>query len=45
MSQPWPYGSWLTVSGASTTVAFTSSTSPESGEIRSETAFTDSTSP
>src|SRR5581483_11535444 len=45
MSQPSPYGSRLTVSGASITLAFTSTTSPESGEIRSETALTDSTSP
>ena len=45
ISQPSPYGSSFTVSGASTTFWFTSSTSPESGEIRSETAFTDSTSP
>jgi hypothetical protein len=35
----------LTVSGASTTRWFTSSNSPESGEITSETALTDSTSP
>jgi hypothetical protein len=35
----------FTVSGASTTVPFTSRTSPESGEMRSDTAFTDSTSP
>ena len=45
MSQPSPYGSSFTVSGASTAFAFTSSTSPESGAIRSETALTDSTSP
>src|SRR6185437_13277660 len=45
ISQPSPYGSSFTVSGASTTFWLTSSTSPESGEIRSETAFTDSTSP
>jgi glycine cleavage system pyridoxal-binding protein P len=45
ISHPSPYGSSLTVSGASTTFSFTSSTSPESGEMRSETAFTDSTSP
>src|SRR5581483_5735654 len=38
MSQPLPYGSSFTVSGASTTASFTSSTSPE-------TALTDSTSP
>ena len=44
-SQPAPYGSSFTVSGASTTAWFTSSTSPESGAIRSETALTDSTSP
>ena len=44
-SQPSPYGSSFTVSGASTTFWFTSSTSPESGAIRSETALTDSTSP
>ena len=35
----------MTVSGASTAAWFTSSTSPESGAITSETAFTDSTSP
>ena len=35
----------MTVSGASTTFWLISSTSPESGEIRSETALTDSTSP
>ena len=40
-----PYGSSFTVSGASTTCWFTSSTSPESGAITSETALTDSTSP
>jgi len=45
ISQPLPYGSSFTVSGASTTAAFTRSTSPESGAIRSDTAFTDSTSP
>ena len=44
-SQPSPYGSSFTVSGASTTFWFTSSTSPESGAITSETALTDSTSP
>jgi hypothetical protein len=44
-SQPSPYGSSFTVSGASTTFWFTSRISPESGEIRSETALTDSTSP
>ena len=33
------------LSGESTTLAFTSSTSPDSGAIRSDTAFTDSTSP
>jgi hypothetical protein len=44
-SQPSPYGSSFTVSGASTTFALTANTSPESGVIRSETAFTDSTSP
>ena len=44
-SQPAPYGSSFTVSGASTTCWLTSSTSPDSGEIRSETALTDSTSP
>ena len=44
-SQPSPYGSSFTVSGSATTFGFTSSTVPESGEIRSETAFTDSTSP
>src|SRR6266542_1650465 len=44
-SHPSPYGSSFTVSGASTTLALTSSSSPESGEITSETAFTDSTSP
>jgi hypothetical protein len=35
----------LTVSGSSTALRFTSSTSPESGAITSETALTDSTSP
>src|SRR5579862_5845186 len=45
ISQPSPYGSSLTTSGASTTAWFTSSTSPDRGETRSETAFTDSTSP
>ena len=45
MSQPSPYGSSFTVSGASTTCPLTSSTSPESGAMTSETAFTDSTSP
>ena len=45
MSQPSPYGSALTVSGSSTTFRFTSITSPESGAITSDTAFTDSTSP
>ena len=45
ISQPAPYGSSFTVSGASTTAWLTSSTSPESGAIRSETALTDSTSP
>src|SRR3954447_12173352 len=45
ISQPSPYGSSFTVSGASTTFWLTSSTSPESGAITSETAFTDSTSP
>ena len=45
ISQPSPYASSFTVSGASTTAWFTSSTSPESGAIRSETALTDSTSP
>src|SRR6185312_7669402 len=44
-SQPFPYGSSFTVSGASTTTWLTSSTSSESGAITSETAFTDSTSP
>src|SRR5205823_14558046 len=44
-SQPSPYGSSFTVSGASTTFWLTSITSPESGEIRSDTALTDSTSP
>src|SRR5688500_19433749 len=44
-SQPAPYGSSFTVSGASTTFWFTSRISPESGAITSETAFTDSTSP
>src|SRR5581483_6207979 len=45
ISHPSPYGSSLTVSGASATRGFTASTSPDSGETRSETAFTDSTSP
>ena len=45
ISQPSPYGSSFTVSGASTTFWFTSRISPESGAITSETAFTDSTSP
>src|SRR5207302_671780 len=45
ISQPSPYGSSLTVSGAPTTFWFTSTTSPDSGATRSETAFTDSTSP
>jgi hypothetical protein len=44
-SQPLPYGSSFTVSGASTTRWFTSSTSPESGAMTSDTALTDSTSP
>ena len=44
-SQPSPYGSSFTVSGSSTTFWLTSTTTPESGAIRSETAFTDSTSP
>src|SRR5438128_3388522 len=44
-SHPATYGSSFTVSGASTTAWFTSSTSPESGAITSETALTDSTSP
>src|SRR5439155_2870187 len=44
-SQPLPYGSSFTVSGASTTAELTSSTSPESGAMTSETALTDSTSP
>src|SRR6266446_3354382 len=44
-SQPSPYGSSFTVSGASTTFWFTSSTSPDNGAIRSETALTDSASP
>src|SRR4029079_10602241 len=44
-SQPSPYGSSFTVSGASTTLSLTSSTSPERGAIKSETALTDSTSP
>src|SRR6185503_10087071 len=43
-SQPSPYGSSLTVSGASATAGLTSSTSPESGAMTSETALTDSTS-
>ena len=33
MSQPSPYGSSLTISGSSTAFWFTSSTSPDSGEI------------
>ena len=45
ISQPSPYGSSFTVSGASTTFWFTSRISPESGAITSETALTDSTSP
>ena len=44
-SQPSPYGSSLIVSGSATTLAFTSTTSPDSGAITSLTAFTDSTSP
>src|SRR5213075_2431972 len=44
-SHPLPYGASFTVSGASTTRSFTSSTSPDSGAITSETALTDSTSP
>ncbi len=44
-SQPSPYGSSFTTSGSSTAFRFTSSTSPDNGEIRSDTAFTDSTSP
>src|SRR5262249_28451978 len=43
-SHPAAYGSSFTVSGAPTTPALTSSTSPESGAITSETALTDSTS-
>src|SRR5206468_4082400 len=43
-SHPSPYGSSFTVSGASTIARLTSTTSPESGAITSETAFTDSTS-
>src|SRR6266516_292063 len=41
---PSPYGSVLTVSGASTIARLTSTISPESGATTSETAFTDSTS-
>src|SRR5262249_21414453 len=44
-SHPSPYGSSFTVSGSSTALRFTSTTSPESGAITSETALTDSTSP
>ena len=43
-SHPSPYGSSLIVSGSSTAFSLTSRTSPESGAITSETAFTDSTS-
>src|SRR4029453_18492429 len=44
-SQPSPYGSALTVSGSSATCWLTATTVPERGEMRSDTAFTDSTSP
>src|SRR6266508_4393117 len=45
ISQPAPYGSWLTCSGRSVRPWFTSLTSPDSGAKRSETALTDSTTP
>src|SRR5207237_778746 len=44
-SQPSPYGSSFTVSGESTTFWLTSTISPDSGAITSETALTDSISP
>src|SRR3990172_5056074 len=43
--QPFPYGSWLTSSGCFSRAALTSRTVPPTGQYRSETALTDSTTP
>src|SRR5262249_43417675 len=43
--QPLPYGSWFTVSGFWPSSPLTSTTSPEMGAKRSDTALTDSTTP
>src|SRR5207245_9518059 len=43
--QPLPYGSWLTISGFCASSPLTSTTSPETGAKRSDTALTDSTTP
>src|SRR2546428_10516377 len=43
--QPLPYGSEFTTSGESTSAGFTSTTVPLRGAYRSDTAFTDSTTP
>jgi len=45
ISQPAPYGSRLTAAGSPSSAVLISTTSPEIGVKRSETAFTDSTTP